>query len=115
MKDETKPYWFILHPSSFILSVNALSFPACYFRMGLSRGQATRAGRRGKYMPGNWIVRHGAMRFLGEFDPENGAYARGDEVVARTDRGLELGQVLSPATPEAVSAIGEPTHGRLVR
>ena len=66
-------------------------------------------------MPGNWIVRHGAMRFLGEFDPESGEYARGDEVVVRTDRGLELGQVLCPATPEAVGSIGEATHGRLVR
>jgi cell fate regulator YaaT (PSP1 superfamily) len=66
-------------------------------------------------MPGNWIVRHGAMRFLGEFDPDNGAYARGDEVVVRTDRGLELGQVLCPATPEAVASIGEATRGRLVR
>jgi cell fate regulator YaaT (PSP1 superfamily) len=83
--------------------------------MGVSRQQGTRTGRWGKFMPGNWIVRHGAMRFLGEFDPDNGPYARGDEVVVRTDRGLELGQVLSLATPEAVGAIGEPTRGRLVR
>lgn len=62
-----------------------------------------------------WIVRHGAMRFLGEFDPEAGTYARGDEVVVRTDRGLELGQVLCPATPKAVAMITDPTRGRLVR
>jgi cell fate regulator YaaT (PSP1 superfamily) len=62
-----------------------------------------------------WIVRHGAMRFLGEFDPEGGTYVRGQEVVVRTDRGLELGQVLCPATPRAVELIGEPTHGRIVR
>ena len=34
-------------------------------------------------MPAPWIVRHGAMRFLGEFDPEMAIYARGDEVVVR--------------------------------
>jgi cell fate regulator YaaT (PSP1 superfamily) len=66
-------------------------------------------------MASSWIVRHGAMRFLGEFDPENGAYARGQEVVVRTERGLELGQVLCPATPRAIELIGEPTRGRIVR
>ena len=52
-------------------------------------------------MSSNWVVRHGAMRFLGEFDPEGGTYRRGDEVVLRTERGLELGQVLCPADPLA--------------
>jgi cell fate regulator YaaT (PSP1 superfamily) len=63
----------------------------------------------------NWIVRHGAMRFLGEFDPETGVYGRGDEVVVRTDRGLEVGQVLCPANPRAVGLLSEPTRGRIVR
>src|SRR5262249_8440390 len=66
-------------------------------------------------MASSWIVRHGAMRFLGEFDPETGEYARGQEVVVRTDRGLELGQVLCPATPRAVELIVEPTRGRILR
>jgi cell fate regulator YaaT (PSP1 superfamily) len=66
-------------------------------------------------MASSWIVRHGAMRFLGEFDPESGTYARGQEVVVRTDRGLEVGQVLCPATPRAVELIAEPTRGRLIR
>lgn len=55
------------------------------------------------------------MRFLGEFDPEGGSYRRGDEVVVRTDRGLEVGQVLCPTTPRALELIGEPTKGRIVR
>src|SRR5438067_2415820 len=63
----------------------------------------------------NWIVRHGAMRFLGEFDTEGRAYARGQEVVLRTERGLELGQVLCEASPQAVQTLSEPTRGRLVR
>jgi cell fate regulator YaaT (PSP1 superfamily) len=66
-------------------------------------------------MASHWIVRHGAMRFLGQFDPEGGVYARGDEVVVRTDRGLELGQVLGEATPRALELLGEPTRGRIVR
>ncbi|HEY7424669.1 MAG TPA: regulatory iron-sulfur-containing complex subunit RicT, partial [Gemmataceae bacterium] len=66
-------------------------------------------------MASSWIVRHGAMRFLGEFDPETGEYARSQEVVVRTERGLELGQVLCPATPRAVELITEPTHGRILR
>lgn len=66
-------------------------------------------------MASSWIIRHGAMRFLGEFDPDDGTYARGQEVVVRTDRGMELGQVLCPATPRAVELISEPTSGRIVR
>jgi cell fate regulator YaaT (PSP1 superfamily) len=55
------------------------------------------------------------MRFLGEFDPEGAAYPRGAEVVVRTDRGLELGQVLCPATPRSLGLLTEPTRGRIVR
>jgi cell fate regulator YaaT (PSP1 superfamily) len=66
-------------------------------------------------MASPWIVRHGAMRFLGEFDPEGKDYARGDEVIARTDRGLEVGAVLCPATPRAVALLSEPTRGRILR
>jgi cell fate regulator YaaT (PSP1 superfamily) len=66
-------------------------------------------------MASPWIVRHGAMRFLGEFDPENGSYTRDQEVVVRTERGLELGHVLCPATPRAVELITEPTRGRILR
>ena len=66
-------------------------------------------------MASHWIVRHGAMRFLGEFDPESGTYARGQEVVVRSDRGLEIGAVLCPATPRAVELLSERTSGRIVR
>jgi len=66
-------------------------------------------------MAGAWIVRHGAMRFLGEFDPGPAAYKRGDEVVLRTDRGQELGQVLCEATPRALEFLSEPTRGRILR
>jgi hypothetical protein len=55
------------------------------------------------------------MRFLGEFDPETSVYARYDEVVVRTERGLELGVVLCHSTPQMMSLLSEPTHGRIVR
>ncbi len=61
------------------------------------------------------IVRHGTMRFLGEFDPEAGTYRRGDDVVVRTDRGLELGHVVCEASPNALAYLEEPTKGRIVR
>ncbi|HZV07466.1 MAG TPA: regulatory iron-sulfur-containing complex subunit RicT [Gemmataceae bacterium] len=66
-------------------------------------------------MASSWIVRHGAMRFLGTFDAELDGYARGQEVIVRTERGLEIGQLLCPATPSAVELIDEPTRGRIVR
>lgn len=66
-------------------------------------------------MASSWIVRHGAMRFLGEFDTEEETYHRSDEVVIRTPRGLELGQVLCPSSPRALEMLTEPTKGKLIR
>jgi len=63
-----------------------------------------------------YIARHGAMRFLGDFEPgpESG-FARGQAVILRTDRGQEIGEVLCEANPRALSLIAEPTHGQIVR
>jgi cell fate regulator YaaT (PSP1 superfamily) len=55
------------------------------------------------------------MRFLGTFDADGDDYARIQEVVIRTERGLEVGQLLCLAEPRAVEMIDEPTHGRIVR
>jgi cell fate regulator YaaT (PSP1 superfamily) len=67
-------------------------------------------------MPAKYITRHGVMRNLGEFEAgEGAAYLRGQQVVVRSDRGLELGDVLCEATPRAVQLITEPTHGQIVR
>jgi cell fate regulator YaaT (PSP1 superfamily) len=63
-----------------------------------------------------WIVRHGAMRFLGVFDPEQDeGYARGQEVILRTERGHEVGTLLCPSTPELLASLPEPTSGRIIR
>ncbi len=67
-------------------------------------------------MPARYIVRHGAMRFLGDYEAIEGAlYLRGQDVVVRSDRGLEAAEVLCPATEQAVKLIAEPTRGQIVR
>src|SRR5215471_11251094 len=66
--------------------------------------------------PSKFLVRHGVMRFLGEFAPAAGVSAnRADTVIVRTERGTEVGEVLCPATPQAVASIPEPTRGELLR
>src|SRR5262245_11002613 len=57
------------------------------------------------------------MHLLGEFEPSppEMSYARGQEVVVHTERGLEIGEVLCEATPRAVGYLSEPTRGQIVR
>jgi cell fate regulator YaaT (PSP1 superfamily) len=63
-----------------------------------------------------YIVRHGTIRFLGEFAPEGDAcYRRGQHVIIRTDRGLEAGEVLCDADPQALQLLQEPTKGQILR
>jgi cell fate regulator YaaT (PSP1 superfamily) len=63
-----------------------------------------------------YIVRHGTMRFLGEYEAAGeAAYHRGDAVVVRSERGVELGDVMCEASPRAVELITEPTRGQIVR
>ncbi|MBX9582937.1 MAG: signal peptidase [Gemmataceae bacterium] len=63
-----------------------------------------------------YIVRHGAMRFLGAFTTQPGGSARrGDTAIVRTDRGQEVGEVLCPVTPPALAALPDPTGGELLR
>jgi cell fate regulator YaaT (PSP1 superfamily) len=64
----------------------------------------------------DYIVRYGAMRLLGVFTSSAGKeYRRGMSVVARTDRGLEIGEVLCDATPEATREINDPGAGQILR
>jgi cell fate regulator YaaT (PSP1 superfamily) len=63
-----------------------------------------------------YLVRHGAMRFIGEFAaPPDRPVRRADTVIVRTERGQEVGEVLCPATPQAVAVIPEPTRGDILR
>ncbi len=63
-----------------------------------------------------YIVRHGAMRQLGEFEAasEDG-YRRGMRVVIQSDRGTEVGEVLCEATERARQFLNGPTHGQILR
>ncbi len=64
----------------------------------------------------NYVVRYGAMRLLGVFSGvAGGECRRGMLVIARTDRGLETGEVLCEATPEAVGTLQDPGAGQILR
>ena len=68
-----------------------------------------------KRMP-KYVVRHGVMRNLGVFSTRgHDAFARGQQVIARTHRGLEAGEVLCEATPHAMAALEDPKQGQILR
>src|SRR5437016_5734686 len=63
-----------------------------------------------------YIVRHGTMRFLGEFEAAGEAvHRRGDQVIVRSERGLEVGEVMCETSPRAMELITEPTRGQITR
>jgi cell fate regulator YaaT (PSP1 superfamily) len=64
-----------------------------------------------------YIVRHGAMRFLGEFAPvpANRSFARGMQVVVQSERGHETGEILCEANTRSLEMLSEPTRGQIVR
>ncbi|MBN2218352.1 MAG: signal peptidase [Pirellulales bacterium] len=56
------------------------------------------------------------MRMLGAFDaPEDLACARNMNVIARTNRGLEAGEVLCEATDEVLGQLDEVGEGKILR
>ncbi len=62
-----------------------------------------------------YVVRHGVMRNLGVFSTRSGeVYARGMQVIARTQRGLEAGEVLCEATEQAVENLTDPKGGQIL-
>ena len=64
----------------------------------------------------DYVVRYGAMRFLGVFSAAAGRECRREmKVIARTDRGLEIGEVLCDATPDAIGSIKDPGAGQILR
>ena len=65
---------------------------------------------------GNYVVRYGAMRLLGVFSAAaEQPYPRGTPVIVRTDRGLEVGEVLcEPRTPTSAGG-EEPKPGQILR
>jgi cell fate regulator YaaT (PSP1 superfamily) len=66
--------------------------------------------------PGQYLVRHGVMRHVGIFDGnEPTPIPRKTAVILRTERGVELGELLCPATPQTIAAVPEPTRGQILR
>jgi cell fate regulator YaaT (PSP1 superfamily) len=63
-----------------------------------------------------YVVRTGVMRALGIFgSPRDETYLRSTEVIVRTDRGMEIGEVLCEATEAAIAQLSEPGHGQILR
>lgn len=63
-----------------------------------------------------YVVRCGVMRTLGVYaTSRNETLARGMQVVARTDRGLEIGEVLCEANDDALAKISDPGKGQILR
>jgi cell fate regulator YaaT (PSP1 superfamily) len=64
----------------------------------------------------DYVVRYGAMRFLGVFSAAAGRECRrGMQVIVRTDRGLEIGDALCEATPETTGDVKDPGGGQVLR
>ena len=63
-----------------------------------------------------YVVRSGIMRALGVFSPgRDDAYGRGQQVIVRTDRGLEVGEVLTEATEHVLGSMTNPGYGQILR
>jgi cell fate regulator YaaT (PSP1 superfamily) len=63
-----------------------------------------------------YVVRYGRMRLLGEYQglPEDN-HPRGQQVVVRTDRGTELGEVLCAASERTAPFLPDAPRGQIVR
>ena len=63
-----------------------------------------------------YVVRHGVMRHLGVFSTRGkDEYVRGAQVIARTSRGLEVGEVLCEANEHALANMQDPKTGQILR
>jgi cell fate regulator YaaT (PSP1 superfamily) len=67
-------------------------------------------------MSKTFVVRYGRMRFLGEYaGVAEQEHPRGQRVVIRSDRGMELGEVLCPATQRTALFLQNPVKGEILR
>ena len=62
-----------------------------------------------------FVVRYGSLRHLGVFSSRSDDYRRGMQVIVRTKRGLELGDLLCEATERAVQNLTDSTGGQVQR
>jgi cell fate regulator YaaT (PSP1 superfamily) len=64
----------------------------------------------------SYVIRYGKMRFLGEYaGPLDEDYPRGRRVVVRSDRGIELGEVLCPTSSRTARFLENPVRGEILR
>ncbi|MHB1035682.1 MAG: PSP1 domain-containing protein [Pirellulales bacterium] len=63
-----------------------------------------------------YVTRCGVMRSLGIYSSNRGElFQRNARVIVRTDRGLEVGEILCEATEQAVTNLKETSHGQILR
>ncbi len=63
-----------------------------------------------------YVIRHGVMRHLGVFSTRGSdSFTRGAQVIARTSRGLEVGEVLCEANELALANLTDPKNGQILR
>ncbi|VAX38553.1 Stage 0 sporulation protein YaaT [hydrothermal vent metagenome] len=69
------------------------------------------------FMPETYVIRYGSTRTLGEFTARTGdSLRRNSDVIIRTNRGVEWGKVLCPATERTGGYLGEdPFKGKVLR
>jgi cell fate regulator YaaT (PSP1 superfamily) len=67
-------------------------------------------------MVDQFVVRYGRMRSLGEFRSLRSLeHARGEQVLVRTERGTELGEVLCPVSDRTSVYMGDSPRGEILR
>jgi cell fate regulator YaaT (PSP1 superfamily) len=67
-------------------------------------------------MSAYYLVRHGVMRLIGEFEaPSDTLWRRQQQVLVRSERGTEVGTILGLATERARQFLVEPTSGHILR
>ena len=68
-------------------------------------------------MSTSYVIRYGSLRLLGEFTAKAPyTYVRGDEVIVRSDRGIEWGEVLSSASDRSREYLNlKDATGRILR
>ncbi|MDA7951539.1 MAG: signal peptidase [Pirellulaceae bacterium] len=67
-------------------------------------------------MAKKYIARFGSMRMVGVFSAKGKNLChRGDKVVVQTDRGMEVGEILTEATERSLSFLESPVSGTIMR
>ncbi len=67
-------------------------------------------------MPSHYVVRYGLMRHLGDFAAKGQDFGRSAQVIVRSHRGTEWGEVLCPATERTREYLGaRDAQGKILR